>query len=96
MPKENIIDFLFDARENNNSLLLDDELLEELDTTIELAEDNLMNLINKKIHPKCRTELQKLIKQKENKIYDYLYRENQLVYRKGVSDGIKLMIAVLV
>lgn len=96
MEKENIIDFLFDAREDNNSLILDDELLEKLDSSIELAGDNLVKFISKKVHPKSRAELQTLITQKENKIYDYLYRENQLVYRKGFIDGIKLMIGVLV
>ena len=95
MEKENIIDFLFEMRENDNSHALNDEVLKELDTNIEIERDKIAKLINKKVHPKSRKQLIYLINQKENIIYEYLHRESQLVYRNGISDGIKLIISAL-
>lgn len=95
MKQKDIVAVLFDKVEDDDLLDLDDEILSELDTSIEIIEKKVTNFINKRVHPKNKYKLNQLLKQKESKIYAYLHRENELFYKNGVADGVQFMLSVL-
>ena len=90
-----IIDALFDKQEDDDLFNMKDELLEELSDKIEKCTEDIQKFIEKRVHPKSRIKLKKLLKRKEKILFSYLRRENQLFYRNGVSDGINLILLSL-
>lgn len=90
-----IIDALFDKQEDDDLFNMKDELLEELSDKIEKCTEDIQKFIEKRVHPRSRTKLRKLLKRKEKSLYSYLRRENQLFYKNGVSDGISLVLLSL-
>lgn len=95
MENEDIIDFLFNKQEDEDTFNLKDNLLNELNTKIENYSDKISLIINKKVHPKNKLILEKLIRKSEIAKDKYHYRENQLYYKNGVVDGVNLMVTLL-
>lgn len=95
MPKKDIIDFLFDKQVDDDLFSLSDEVLESLDTKIEMTDNRINKFINKRVHPKSRSTLYSLLRQKEKSVLENSSRENRLFYRNGISDGISLMLIAL-
>lgn len=95
MPKKDIVDFLFDKQVDEDLFSVSDEVLEALDTKIEMTDNRINNFINKRVHPKSRSTLQTLLRQKEKSVLENSNRENRLFYRNGISDGISLMLIAL-
>lgn len=92
---DDILDNIFDKKEDDDLFDLDDEQLKELDKQLSSLSERLDVFIEKRVHPKTQEKLQDLISEHTNLLYTYLHRENQLFYKNGVADGIKLMILVL-
>ena len=90
--EDNIIDILFDAKEDDDLFNLNDKVLVSLDNQLENTDFDISKFIEKNIHPRNRYKLKKLLNRKEHKIYEYLRRENQLFYKNGISDGIKIIL----
>lgn len=78
MENEDIIDFLFNKQEDEDTFNLKDNLLDELNNRIESYNDKISLIINKKIHPKNKLILEKLIRKLEIAKDEYHYRKNQL------------------
>ncbi len=95
MPKDNIIDILFDKKEDDDLFNLSNEILETLDTKIELTDNKINKFIKKRVHPKSRSTLISLLKEKDKKVCASSSIENRLYYKNGLSDGIKLLLIVL-
>lgn len=95
MENEDIIDFLFNMQEDEDTFNLKDHLLDELNNKIENYNDKISLIINKKVHPKNKLILEKLIKKSEITKEKYHYRENQLYYKNGIIDGMNLMVTLL-
>lgn len=95
MPKKDIIDFLFDKQVDDDLLSLSDEILESLDTKMEMTDNRINEFINKRVHPKSRSKMYSLLREKEKSVLENSSRENRLFYRNGISDGISLMLIAL-
>lgn len=95
MDEENIIDFLFEKKAEDGTFSLDDEILNNLDNKIDKCTNEITNFINKRIHPKSRFKLKKMLARKENRLYDYSLREKKLLYKDGVIDGMNLILCAL-
>ena len=81
-----ILDILYDKKE-------DDDLLELKDVNLQELELELSNFIDTRIHPKSREKLKDLLSKYNHILYLYHYRENQLIYKNGISDGMDIIIS---
>lgn len=95
MDYKDIIDYLFDKKNEEELLDLDDAELKVLNHTIIKVNDEITKFIDRKVHPKSRKKLKKLIFKYSNSIFSYLHKENELIYKNGVADGVKFIITVL-
>lgn len=95
MEDENIINFLFDKKVEDQLFLLEDAELNKLQNKVTLADNEISKFIEKRIHPKSRKKFRKLLKDYSNAVFVHTARENQLYYDYGVSDGVKFIISSL-
>lgn len=95
MENADLIDLLFDKQEDDDIFNFKDNLLEELDNKIERDSNKLNTFIDRRVHPKTRRNLKELIRKSETSIDEYNRRENQLYYKNGVTDGVKLILKLL-
>lgn len=73
----------------------EDEALKSLDKQISDSNEKLDCFIEKRVHPKTQEKLQEKIIDHISLLYSYIDRENELYYKNGVADGIKLMMFVM-
>ena len=92
---DNIIDYLYEKKEEDMLFTSKDKEYEELQNKITIADNEINTFIEKKVHPKSRKLLRKLFINYGNAVFVSASRENQLYYRYGVEDGIKILIASL-
>ena len=93
--EEDIIDFLYEKKAEDGTFNLYDAILSSLDNKIDKCTNDIMNFINKRVHPKTRWQLKKILDRKENTEYDYSLREKKLLYKDGVRDGMQLVLCML-
>jgi hypothetical protein len=95
MENKNIIDFLFDKKEEDNLFSLDDIELDTLKNKVEIVENEILKFIDKRVHPKSRKKLRRLLLNYNNAIFISAAKENELYYKYGVSDGAKFITSAL-
>lgn len=96
MQKETIPDYIFNWKELNKLFNINDEELGELDKKTSIANKKLHCFINQKVHPKIRRKLKKLIEDNENNLIQYCYREGQIYYNTGFTDGVQFILSILI
>ena len=95
MENKNIINFLFNKKEDEQLFNLDDAELETLNNKSDTSSKAINNFIDTKVHPKCRKQLKKLIFQYNTNLGASLHRENELFYENGFSDCLKFILTAL-
>lgn len=95
MENKNIINFLFNKKEDDELFDLDDAELETLNNKSDKSSKEINNFIDTKVHPKCRKKLKKLIFQYNQNLGAVLHRENELFYENGFSDCLKFILTAL-
>lgn len=90
--EEDIIDLLFNKKDEECIFNLSDNFLEDLNNRLEISNDKIEHLINKKVNPKLRTHLKMFIRDSDNLKNKYHHRENQLYYKNGFVDGISAIL----
>ena len=88
--KKDIIDLLFEKKEEDMAFKMNDNLLAQSRKKIYKASYKLDEFIKANVSDEIRTELQKLISNRNKALYDSYYREGQLFYRNGIIDGLYL------
>lgn len=93
MPNnENIIDYLYDKKIEDKKFSLEDAELDQLQHQVTIADKAISKFIDKRVHPKSRYKLRKLLIEYSNAIFVSIARENQLYYKYGFVDGVKTII----
>lgn len=90
MAEKDIIDMLFEKKEEEDAFEMRDKLLKEHRNNIYKASNELYGFIDAKISNENREELKKLISNRNDALSDAFYREGQLFYRNGIIDGLYL------
>lgn len=93
--KEDIIDVIYEKKAEDGLFSLDDAVLSELDNKIDKYANDIKKFLDKRVHPKTRFQLRKILDRKENTLYEYSIREKKLLYRDGVRDGMQLILCAL-
>lgn len=76
---------------NERTKILESEL-KRLQENVILLNKEISNFIKKRVHPKSRKKLQKLLLDYSNAIFLNTAKENELYYRYGAEDGVKFII----
>ena len=88
MKYKDIVDFIFNKKEDEELFALEDAELERLKDKSVITYNDIIELIDKKVHPKCREKLKNLLLKYENQECAYLRKQNELLYRNGVADSV--------
>lgn len=88
--KKDIIDLLFEKKEEDMAFKMKDNLLTKSRRKIYTTSYKLNEFIKANVPDDIRTELQNLISNRNEALYDSYYREGQLFYRNGIIDGLYL------
>ena len=88
--KKDIVDLLFEKKEEDMAFNMNDNLLAQSRKKIYTTSYKLNEFIKANIPDNIRKELQKLISNRNEALYDSYYREGQLFYRNGIIDGLYL------
>ena len=88
--KKDIIDLLFEKKEEDMAFRMKDNLLTQFRRKIYTTSYKLNEFIKANVPDDIRTELQNLISNRNEALYDSYYREGQLFYRNGIIDGLYL------
>lgn len=88
--KKDIIDLLFEKKEEDMAFKMNDNLLSKSRRKIYTTSYKLDEFIKANVPDDIRTELQNLISNRNEALYDSYYREGQLFYRNGIIDGLYL------
>ena len=88
--KKDIVDLLFEKKEEEMAFKMNDNLLVQSRKKIYTASYKLDEFIKANVSEEIRQELQKLISNRNEALYDSYYREGQLFYRNGIIDGLYL------
>lgn len=91
--ENNIIEVLFDKKEDDDLFNLNDDILFKLDANIETEINKMLKFINRRVHPKFRKQIRQLIRDYEKVLAQYSHRENLLFYQSGISDGIEIILS---
>lgn len=91
---EDILDILFNEKEENDLFNISNFDGKELGKKISISDEELTNFIQERIHLKSRSQLRNLINQYNSSLEDYFKVEKRFCYKSGFSDGVKAMIAV--
>lgn len=89
---ENIIDYIYDKKIEDNKFTLEDSELNQLRHEVSIVNKAISKFIDKRVHPKSRNKLRKLLIKYSNAMFVSVARENQLYYKYGYADGIKTII----
>lgn len=89
---ENIIDYLYDKKTEDKKFTLEDSELDQLQHEVTIADKAISKFITKRVHPKSRNKLRKLLAEYSNTVFASISKENQLYYKQGYADGIKTII----
>ncbi len=93
MPNnENIIEYLYDKKTEDKKFILEDSELNQLQNEITMADKAISKFIDRRVHPKSRDKLRKLLLEYNSAVFASISRQNQLYYRHGYADGIKTII----
>ena len=92
---KDILNFLYSKKEEDKLFIFNTPELKEIDNEITIADEKITKFINSKIHPKCRNKLKNLISEYTDLIYDYDDEQNELFYREGFADGMKMILISL-
>lgn len=95
MDYKDIINFLFNKKEDEEFFDLEDDEREKLKEKSGMAYDEIIKFIDSRVHPKSRNKLKKLLFKYDDAECAYLRKENELLYRNGVADGVKFIITAL-
>lgn len=93
--KDDVLDNLFDKKEDDDLFNLDDEELVRLDKALEEMKDKLDKFIYEEISPDNREKTKKYFKEYSSLLFKYMRKENQLFYKNGIADGIKILLFAL-
>lgn len=88
--KKDIVDLLFEKKEEEMAFKMNDNLLAQSRKKFYTASYKLDEFIKANVSAEIRQELQKLISNRNEALYDSYYREGQLFYRNGIIDGLYL------
>ena len=88
--KKDIVDLLFEKKEEDMAFKMKDNLLTQSRQKIYKTSYKLDEFIKANVPDDIRTELQNLISNRNEALYDSYYREGQLFYRNGIIDGLYL------
>lgn len=88
--KKDILDLLFEKKEEEIGFKMKDNLLTQSRKKIYTTSYKLEEFIKNNVPEEIKTELQKLIANRNEALYDSYYREGQLFYRNGIIDGLYL------
>ena len=88
--KRDIIDMLFEKKEQENDFKMNNWDIKEYRKKLKVASDKLNKFIDNNINEKNREDLKKLIDNKIDEIYNISFYESKLYYRSGIEDGLFL------
>lgn len=95
MNYRDIINFVFNKKEDEELFDLEDSEREKFKNSSEMVYDELIKFIDSRVHPKSRNKLKHLLLKYDEVECGYLRKENELFYRNGVADGVKFIITAL-
>ena len=95
MENQNIINYLYDKKVEDNLFLLEDSELNRLDHKVTIADKEISKFIEKRVHPRSRKKFRHLLREYSNAVFVHAARENELYYKYGVSDGVKFITSSL-
>ena len=93
--KDDVLDNLFDKKEDDDLFNLEDKELKRLDEQIGKMNDKLDKFISEEIPPQTRDSAKEYLREYSNLLFTYLHRENQLFYKNGIADGIQILLFAL-
>lgn len=92
MPYKDIVDFLYNKKEDEELFNLEDAEREEIKKKSSKMYEKIISFIDSRVHPKSRKELENLLLEYDNAECEYLRKEMKLLYKNGFCDGIKLIV----
>ena len=93
MEKEDdLILILLDAKETEDKIKIDSPELNHNMKQRKQQFEKIMNIINKKVHPKLRKSLIDNLEKYNSFFIDESHCENTLYYKNGFSDGMQILI----
>lgn len=95
MNYKDIINFLFNKKEDEELFDLEDSKREMFKNKSSIAYDEIIKFIDLKVHPKSRNKLKDLLSKYDDVECEYLRKENELLYRNGIADGVKFIMTAL-
>ncbi len=93
--KDDVLDNLFDKKEDDNLFNLEDRELKRLDAKLGEVNEKLDKFITEEIPPQSRDSAREHLREYSNILFSYLHRENQLFYKNGIADGIQILLVSL-
>ena len=93
--KDDVLDNLFDKKEDDNLFNLEDRELKRLDAELGEVNEKLDKFITEEIPPQSRDSAREHLREYSNILFSYLHRENQLFYKNGIADGIQILLVSL-
>jgi len=88
MKQQNALDLLFENRSQERLAKPDDEKKKSIGNKIYKTEENINKFINKRVHPRSRKKLRKLIENYIMLLETNNHETNRMLYKKGISDGL--------
>ena len=79
--KDDVLDNLFDKKEDDDLFNLEDKELKRLDAELGEMNDQMDKFINEEIPPQTRDNAREHLREYSNLLFTYLHRENQLFYK---------------
>ena len=89
--EDNIINYLYNKKDTDGLIQFNNDTLEKQRIKIQHIEENLSNLINKKIHPKCRKQLKRLLDEYAFELLGCSCTEKEIAYQEGFSDAVEMI-----
>lgn len=96
MNYKDIINFLFNKKQDDELVDLDDLEREECKNKLIGAYNEIIKFIDSRIHPKSRNILKNLLSRYYDIECKYLHKENELLNSNGVADGVKFIRIALI
>lgn len=88
MENKDIIDILFEKKDDDDIFCVDKEKFKQLYRKIALIEDDIEKILDTQVNPKCRKRLKRLIR----KHTILTYKSDTFFYKNGVHDGMNLIL----
>lgn len=90
MENKDIIDLLFEKKEEENNFNMSDSALKQYRSRVYETSNKLYEYIDMNFSNEVKENLKNLISDRNNAMSDSYYREFQLFYRNGILDGLYL------